>query len=97
MFDFIIRDIIIVCRVIFSNEVKTMRHDMKLEKIKMFIFIFLCKLSCLTKDTFEEIDTRKCLIQISQSLFIMRAILNDENEIDENANKVHNVKSFIDQ
>jgi hypothetical protein len=41
------------------------------------------------KDTLEEIDTKKRLIQISQNLFIMRTILSDQNEIDENANEVH--------
>jgi hypothetical protein len=63
----------------------------------MLIFIFLSELSCLTKDTLEEIDTKKRLIQISQSLFIMRTILNDQNEIDENANEIHSMRSFIDQ
>jgi hypothetical protein len=77
MFDFIVRNVIIVCRVIFSNEVRIMRHDMKFEKIKMLIFIFLSELSCLTKDILEEIDTKKCLIQISQNLFIMQTILSD--------------------
>jgi hypothetical protein len=97
MFNFIVRNVIIVDRVIFSNEIKIMRHNMKFKKIKMFIFIFLSELSCFTKDNFEEIDTRKRLIQISQNLFIMRTILNDQNEIDENANEIHNMKSFIDQ
>jgi hypothetical protein len=70
---------------------------MKFKKIKMLIFIFLNELSCLTKNTLEEIDTKKRFIQISQSLFIMRTILSDQNEIDENANEVHSMKSFIDQ
>jgi hypothetical protein len=96
VFDFIVRNVIIVCHIIFSNEIKIMRHNMKFKKFKMFILIFLSELSCFTKDTFEEIDMKERLIQISQNLFIMRTILNDQNEIDENANEVHSMKSFID-
>jgi hypothetical protein len=97
MFNFIVRNVIIVYRIIFSNEVKIIRHNMKFRKIKMFILIFLNDLSCFTKDILEEINTKKRLIQISQNLFIMRTILSDQNEIDENANEIHSMKSFIDQ
>jgi hypothetical protein len=69
---------------------------MKFKKIKILIFIFLSELSCFTKDILKEIDTKKRLIQISQNLFIMRTILNDQNEIDENVNEVYSMKSFID-
>ncbi len=50
----------------------------------------------MTKDLFVRVESKKSVIKIIQCRIIVRSILSNENEVYQNSNKIHRMKSFFD-
>ncbi len=96
MSSFIMRRVIFIRDFVSSDEVDIMRYRMKFKKIKMILFNFVFYRTRRTKDLFVRVESKKNLIKIFQRRVVMKSILSYENEIYNNSNKIHRMKSFFD-
>ncbi len=77
-------------------EIDIMSYCMKIRKIKMILFDFVLFETWMTKDFLVRVESKKNVIKIIQCRVIVRFILSDENEVYQNSNKIHRMKSFFD-
>jgi hypothetical protein len=77
-------------------KIDIMSYCMKFRKIKTIFFDFVFFKTWMTKDLFVRVESKKSLIKIIQCRVIVKFILSDENEIYQNTNKIHRMKSFFD-
>jgi hypothetical protein len=100
--DYIFMSSLVMRRVVFVRdfvsfyEIDIMSYCMKFKKIKMTFFNFVLFKTCVTKDLFVRVESKKSLIKIIQCRVIVKFILSDENEIYQNSSIIHRMRSFFD-
>ncbi len=96
MLNLVMRNVVFVRDFVSFYEIDIMNYCMKFKKIKMILFDFVLFETWMTKDFLVRVESKKSMIKIIQCRVIMRFILSDENEIYQNLNKIHRMKSFFD-
>jgi hypothetical protein len=96
MSNLVMKNIVFVRDFVSFYKIDIMSYCIKFKKVKMILFDFVLFETWMTKDFLVHVESKKSVIKITQCRIIVRFILSDENEIYQNSNKIHRMKSFFD-